>query len=70
MLGAALVQLGDDGAGALVHGAHDLVDDVDDPVAGLVVHGHDGAAVGRDLREAYTISLVNDTFGLTVVPKN
>ena len=49
VLGAALVQLGDDGAGALVDGAHDVVDDVDDAVAGLVVHRHHGAAVSGDL---------------------
>ena len=46
VLGAALVDLADHGPLALEDGGHDLAHDVDDAVAGGVVNGHDGAAVG------------------------
>ena len=49
MLGTALVELGNDGSGLVVHGGHDSVDDVNDAVVGPVVGRDDLASVGGHL---------------------
>ena len=54
MLGAALVNLGDDGTLLVVDGGHDGVNDVEDTIVGSVVLGHDLTAIGSYL---FTVSM-------------